>query len=254
MKLTLTRHLNDYHSINKHEVEVIKWCKLCGSMLGHNLPKHSCFLTTPMTGKKDSAKHKYQCGFCSRSFPTTTGLKIHERAAHFHYRRNSPPPRFRRPRRINNNHNSTHTQAPSSDLPSTNNLHLGTHDAPDSGPNALVESQPVFPDSVASNTTSTQDSSQVAPTQEDNTEGTDLTDANNDDNSGWEQASEELIQNPDAPAPSDRFIPRLRELLESFSPNKWDEFEEIVADFIEFAQDHVGIKRDGPKRQGGPPP
>lgn len=254
MKQTLTRHLNDYHSIDKREIEVIKWCSICGSTLGHNLPKHHCFLTTPMTGSKDSAKHKYPCGFCSRSFPTTTGLKSHERVAHYHYRRNSPPPRFNRPRRDAASNIIAQAQPSNDNLQPATTQHLDAHAATVNDSQALPDSQPVFTDSVASNTTATQESTPGRLTQDDNTEGNDLTYVNTDDNVGWEQASEELIPNPDAPAPSDRFLPRFRDLLESFSLDKWDEFEEAVADFVEFAQNHVGIKKDGPKRPGGAPP
>lgn len=208
-----------------------------------------------MTGKKDSAKHKYPCGFCNRSFPTTTGLKSHERAAHFRFRRNSPPPRFRRPRRNDNSNNNT-VQTQSAN---TNSQYVTTqqHDAQDvtvNNPPAMPDSQPIFTNSALSNATSTQQSTPEMPTQDSHMECIDLSDVNTDDNNGWEQASEELIPNPDEPATSDRFLPRFRELLESFSLDKWDEFEEAVADFVEFAQNHVGIKKDGPKRPGGAPP
>lgn len=49
------------------------------------------------------------------------------------------------------------------------------------------------------------------------------------------------IRNPDAASPSAEYEAQFRTLCNDFNSEKWNEFEEILAKFITFAQEHVGI-------------
>lgn len=84
MKQSITHHLRDYHNFEDNEIEVERWCKLCGTNISllHNINKHPCFRTTPIYPPDDEAEHQHKCDECRRSFPTTGGLRKHKVAKH----------------------------------------------------------------------------------------------------------------------------------------------------------------------------
>lgn len=75
-------------------------------------------------------------------------------------------------------------------------------------------------------------------------DGVDLNNEDTNNLDGWEQAPEDLIPNPDADAPSDCFLEKLKEILDNYTHDKWEEFETTVEELTAFAQEHVGIKKN----------
>lgn len=69
----------------------------------------------------------------------------------------------------------------------------------------------------------------------------------------WEQ-TEEIIPNPVVDASSDFFLDKLKELVDSYSPETWKEFETTIEEITEFAQDRVGINKKSYKGANLEPP
>lgn len=72
----------------------------------------------------------------------------------------------------------------------------------------------------------TQDDSTQNSTQNNNTpdgtEGVSMENTEDLDENGWDQATEDLFPNPDAPSPSDCFLQQFKEILDNFDNDKWE--------------------------------
>ncbi|GLV40879.1 hypothetical protein CBL_08453 [Carabus blaptoides fortunei] len=76
MKRSLKRHLQDTHQIK--EITAINQCRACNQEIGPRPSNHRCEERLPQQNTPAPNRH-WTCNSCDSAFPTTLGLRNHQR-------------------------------------------------------------------------------------------------------------------------------------------------------------------------------